>query len=70
MIIVLDQLSYLCIPLPKDRIGDDFKARIKAADSEKKRLMIIKIYLAERIIDKVSGLLDELNAEPAERSSP
>lgn len=63
--------EYEGIPLPKDRIGDDFKARIRAADSEIKALNDNKNILSrennslERIIDKVSGLLDELNAEPA-----
>lgn len=63
--------EYEGIPLPKDRIGDDFKARIKAADSEIQALNDNKNILSrennslERIIDKVSGLLDELNAEPA-----
>lgn len=63
--------EYEGIALPKDRIGDDFKARIKAADSEIKALNVNKNILGkennslERIMDQVSGLLDELNAEPA-----
>ena len=66
--------DYGNVPLPKDKIGDDFKALIKAAESDIKTLGDNKEKLngekrsLERITDQVSNMLEQFKAEPAAKA--